>query len=178
MITQITDSKRFRFDLLGLFSLPIHIELYLEMEATEILPGIFVGDELIARDREFFRNNNIVRVVNCTKTVPFYFPQQIQYFRIPVNDSVNELDNRIMATYLWPAIMFIMEIQPSKKRGVLIHCQMGISRSCTVAVGVLRYCCNPTVEASVESLLEKRKISFFGGRHVNFSKALYTVFGT
>lgn len=146
------------------------------MGSTEILSGVYVGDRFTANDEPFFRRNNIVRVVNCTEVVPFYFPQLARYFRVPVDDSSGEADNNVMAAYLLPAIRFVMEAKPSKDTGVLIHCQAGVSRSCTVAVAILRYCCFPTIKNAVQALLEKRDIAFFGGRYFNFEKALYRVF--
>jgi len=145
-------------------------------EPTEFLPGIFVGDKFIASDENFFKENNIVRVVNCTSTLPFSFPSRAQYFRIPIEDSSDEINNNLMAAYLIPAIKFVMEVQPRKGRGVLIHCQAGISRSCTVAVGVLRACCCSTIKQAMETLMMKRDIAFFRGMYVNFEKALYRVF--
>jgi len=147
------------------------------MDATEFLPGVFVGDYFVANDEVFFRKNNIVRVVNCTENIPFFFPHLAQYFRIPIDDSTSHLDNNVMAAYMPSAIRFITEIRPSKERGVLIHCQAGMSRSCTVAVGLLRQCCHPTIKGAIQALVEKRDIAFFRGRYVNFEKALYKVFG-
>ena len=148
-----------------------------QMDATEFLPGVFVGDQFIASDEVFFRKNNIVRVINCTETLPFYFPHLAQYFRIPIDDSPNEADNNVMAAYLPSALRFITEARPNQERGVLIHCHAGMSRSCTVAAGLLRQCCYSTIPHAIKALVEKREIAFFKGRYVNFEKALYRVFG-
>lgn len=145
-------------------------------EPTEFLPGIFVGDQFTAANANFFISNNIVRVVNCTPTLPFYFPNQAQYFRIPLDDSSDKVNNNIMSAYMLPAVRFILEIQPSRQRGVLIHCHAGISRSCTIATAVLRYCCIPTIKGALEDLMKKRDIAFFRGMYINFEKSLYRVF--
>lgn len=145
-------------------------------EPTEILPGIFVGNQWTASDAQFFGEKSIRRVVNCTNTVPFYFTDKATYFRIPVDDSNNEIDNNKMAAYLLPAIRFILEIQPNSNRGVLIHCQAGVSRSCTVAAAVLRFCCIPTIPLAIEEVIRKRSVAFFRGMYFNFSPALHSVF--
>lgn len=147
------------------------------MSFSEIMPGVYVGDRFVANDEQFFRRRNIVRVVNCTEVVPFYFPQLARYFRVPVDDSSGDADNNVMAAYMLPAIRFIMEGRPSGERGVLIHCQAGVSRSCTVAVGLLRFCCFPTIAHAIRALVDRRNVAFFGGRYLNFEKALYKVFG-
>lgn len=145
-------------------------------EPTEILPGVFVGDQFTAANADFFNRNRIVRVVNCTPTIPFYFPNKARYMRIPIDDSSDDLNNHIMASYMLPAIRFVLEIEPSPNRGVLIHCHAGISRSCTIAVAVLRFCCAPSIDKAIKTLVSKRRIAFFNGMYYNFSKALYLVF--
>src|SRR6478752_8114759 len=77
-------------------------------EPTEFLPGVYVGDQLAAKNPDFFRQNNIVRVVNCTSTLPFHF-KGVEYFRVPVDDYPDEINNNIMAAYLIPAIKFIVK---------------------------------------------------------------------
>lgn len=145
-------------------------------EPTEILPGIYVGDQWVAEDENFFKDKNIVRVINCTATLPFYFPSRAQYFRIPIDDSPDEMSNNIMAAYLLPAVKFALMTPPSKGKGVLIHCHAGVSRSCTVAVAILRVCCTKTVRDAMNILMLKRDVAFFRGLHVNFERALYSVF--
>lgn len=143
---------------------------------TQFLPGIFVGDQFTANNPKFFNDNNIVRVVNCTKDLPFYFPSKAEYFRIPVDDSPDEITNNIMAAYLVRAVQFVLEISPRPGKAVLIHCHMGVSRSCTVAAAVLRTCCVPTIKSALSTLRSKRDMAFFRGMHVNFAKALYKTF--
>lgn len=145
-------------------------------QPTEFLPGIFVGDHLTASDPDFFRRQNIVRVVNCTNSIPCYFPN-VDYFRIPVDDAGDDVNNNVMAAYIPAAIKFVLKPPlPGKRSGVLIHCQAGVSRSCTVAVAVLRWCCQPTIRDAITTLLAKRDIAFVNGRYFNFEKALLQVF--
>jgi dual specificity phosphatase 12 len=145
------------------------------IEPTEFLPGVYVGDQLVASNPDFFRDKNIIKVVNCTNTLPCYFPN-IEYFRIPVDDASDEVNNNIMAAHIIPAIKFILKETPSKNAGVLIHCHAGVSRSCTVATALLRYCCVPTLRHAVSILVEKRKIAFMNGRYINFQHALLQIF--
>ena len=163
---------------------------------TEILPGVFIGDQYTASNFEFFLRNNIVRVVNCTPDVPFYFPW-VQYFRINLNDKADGVNNEIMAAHLPHAVNFIMEAMnenksspfgknndfsifsdtnPLQKKSVLIHCHAGISRSCTVAVALLRTCCTDNLNTAVTMVVSRRPIAFFNGTFINFKSALKTVF--
>lgn len=146
-------------------------------EPSQILTGVFVGNQYTAADPAFFNLHKITHVVNCTGSVPAFFEGRVKYFRIPVDDASDEVNNNIMAAYMLPAVKFIMDSKPSANNGVLIHCQAGISRSCTIAAALLRFCCVPTVKDAITTVMLRRDIAFFGGRYVNFSKALYKVYG-
>ncbi len=144
---------------------------------SEILPGIYVGNASTARDAEFFSKQNIVKVVNCTPDLPFYFPNDVECLRIPVYDADDVENNAIMTRALPKAVSFILQDPvPSVNRGVLIHCHAGISRSCTVAVAVLRVCCARSLRHAISLCLSRRSIAFFGGTVINFWRALETVF--
>lgn len=169
---------------------------------TEILPGVFIGDQFTAKNFEFFVKNNIIRVVNCTADIPLHFPW-VQYMRIPVNDTSENINNEIMAKSIPKAVQFILEIvkenqvQKEKSRpnvmntfnslydttdyirkGVLIHCAAGISRSCTIGAAVIRSCCATSIDNALAMVLAKRPIAFFNGTFVNFNKALVETFGS
>lgn len=143
---------------------------------SEIIPGVYVGNQYTAYDQQFFIDNNIKKVVNCTPSVPCYFPW-VKYMRISVNDVSTTENNVIMAHYLKKAVEFIMNNEkPSKTNGVLIHCHAGISRSCTVATALLRSCCSKDIPHAIAMLLSKRSVAFMNGTRINFMNALYSVY--
>lgn len=143
---------------------------------TEIIPGVFVGDMFTASNLKFFQDNKIYKVVNCTPDIPFHFPW-VKYHRISLLDSSNKINNDIMAAHIPLTIQFILQDKPSRDSGVLIHCHAGISRSCTVAVGLLRTCCATSLPQATAMLLSKRPQAFFNGTVMNFQQALISVFG-
>ena len=143
---------------------------------SEIAPGVYVGNANTASDAQFFKEKNIIRVVNCTPYVPCFFSQTVQYMRIPVYDLDDIEENQLMLTAIPDAIDFILEAAPNSSRGVLIHCQVGVSRSATVAVALLRHCCFATLPEAFSAVVKRRKIAFFGGWRVNFKSALYSYF--
>lgn len=146
------------------------------MAISEILPGVYVGDANAARDPSVFLTKRITRVVNCTPDLPFSFPDQAQYMRIPVADADTEQSNRIMTALLPEAIRFILYPRPSVEQGVLIHCHAGVSRSCTVAVAVLRVCCASSLRQAISLCVARRPVAFFNGTMLNFWRTLETTF--
>jgi len=146
------------------------------MTITEVLPGVYVGNQFDACDAAMFRERRITRVVNCTPDVPFYFAANVDYMRIPVQDSILDVDNDAMARALPGALQFIFRDLPTENNGVLIHCHAGVSRSCTVAAAAIRLCCARDIPQAIGLCLSRRPQAFFRGTQVNFAAALHTVF--
>ena len=142
---------------------------------SQIAKNVWVGDMNVAKDFGFFVRNNIKRVVNCTPDVPFHF-SWCSYMRIPVGDSSSKIQNEVMKNAIPTALRFILEPRPSDFDAVLIHCHVGVSRSCTVAAAVLRACCASTIPQSIAMVVTRRPVAFFNGTQLNFRKALYAVF--
>lgn len=140
---------------------------------TEILPGLWIGDEHTSHDSQFFKANNIRRCVNMTPDIPCLFPW-VQYMRVSVGDSTSLSNQRIMVDAIPLVIPFIGT--PNRSSAVLVHCQMGVSRSATMVAAYLRHCCCSSIAQSIQFILSKRPIAFFGGRYVNFMQALKSVY--
>ena len=146
-------------------------------DASLILAGLFVGNMASAKDGSFLMRNNIKRIVNCTPDVPFYYPDAIKYIRLPLDDRADAENNALMAQLLPTALDFISNPAPSAENAVLIHCHMGVSRSCSVTAAYLRagyYDCLCKAFAHVQKY---RPSAFFFGRSFNFYDALRRIFG-
>lgn len=141
---------------------------------TEIIKGIYVGNYFTSKDAAFFQDKRIGIVINCTKDLPFHF--DTTNYRIPVNDSNSEEDNLVMA-YAIPDVLRIVR-DNSGYTNILIHCQAGVSRSCTVAAAILRACCCQSIPQAIALVVAKRPIAFFSGKYVNFRSALIQAFGS
>ena len=147
------------------------------MPPSEILPGVYVGDQITAQSSSFFEIAKIHTVINCTQTIPFYFEARgARYFRVPVNDTNSPEDNVVMAAALPQVLEIVRQMQPSRDRGLLVHCAAGVSRSCTVAAAIVRDCCAESIPQAVSMVVSRRPIAFFSGRWLNFYHALKTVF--
>ncbi|KAG8437940.1 hypothetical protein GDO86_008579 [Hymenochirus boettgeri] len=103
-------------------------------ELSSILPFLFLGNERDAQDICRMVNLNIGHVLNVTTHLPLYHAESgaLRYKRLPATDN----SKQDLRQYFEEAFEFIEEAQQAGK-GVLIHCQAGVSRSATVVIAYL-----------------------------------------
>ena len=145
-----------------------------QQHATEIIQGIWIGNQTAAKNNEFFKTYNITAVVNCTKDLPNLFTQSagVKYMRIPIDDSGRQEDINKMTQYL-PAIMnFLRQCHQNEQRSVLIHCHAGIQRSAAIVAAYLHQYFDMTMPQAIHCIVSYRPIAFFGGAHINFKESL------
>ena len=102
-----------------------------QREGIEIFDGLFVGGRLSAMNYELLKTRNVQGILNVTTEVRLYFPDsgEFEYLRVAVNDAQEEP----ISDYFNDTYQFI-QTHLNQSRGVLVHCQMGQSRSCSVIV--------------------------------------------
>ena len=66
------------------------------MTAVEILPRLWIGNQAIAQDIDFFKINNIRYVVNLTYNIDNFF-NNITYLNIPLSQDIMPDDQSNMA---------------------------------------------------------------------------------
>jgi predicted protein tyrosine phosphatase len=124
----------------------------------KIVDYLFVGN---AKSLELEKFDMIV---NCTKNI--YFPTHFdgKCIRISVNDSPDEC-NTLLYEIHNTLVLENMNNYIRNKRSVLVHCSMGIQRSCSlVACYLIKYYGWTPTEA-IEYIRAKRPIAFFGNIH-------------
>ena len=143
---------------------------------NKITDKVYIGNFQAAKDREFFQNKNIKAVLNCTKEidVPNHFAHKkdIEYMRIPVDDSLKEKDFKLMYEYMPCIVEFIHKHADIAKNNILVHCVEGKQRS---AISVAAYLVGKhgmTPHAACKRVLSKRPIAFHAGLSLNFDQAL------
>ncbi|XP_018592721.2 uncharacterized protein LOC108925355 [Scleropages formosus] len=101
---------------------------------SPILPFLFLGNERDAQDLELLLRLNIGFVVNVTTHLPLYHLATglVRYKRLPATDS----SKQNLRQYFEEVFEFIEEAHQSG-RGVLVHCQAGVSRSATIVIAYL-----------------------------------------
>jgi|FrelakmetLWP11LW_1041352.scaffolds.fasta_scaffold00058_22 hypothetical protein len=121
--------------------------IYNKPNVTEIIPGLWLGNYQSAIDIDFLKKNDINFILNCTSNTSFFNEihskkslsklQDIEIYRIPVNDSLLERDFILMEKYLKIILPMLVKKYIDKKN-ILIHCQAGKQRSAIVVAALLK----------------------------------------
>ncbi|KAK7195949.1 Dual specificity phosphatase, catalytic domain containing protein [Novymonas esmeraldas] len=100
-------------------------------EVTEVLPYLFVGGEDAARDRAQLLRKGITHIVNTVSwCLDNFFPNTFRYLTLSLSDAADEPVFPLFAV----VNAFIAEAQERHHGRVFIHCQQGVSRSCTFVI--------------------------------------------
>ncbi|XP_055036468.2 uncharacterized protein [Misgurnus anguillicaudatus] len=101
---------------------------------SPILPFLFLGNERDAQDLDLLLRLNIGFVVNVTTHLPLYHLDTglVRYKRLPATDN----SKQNLRQYFEEVFEFIEEARQCG-RGVLVHCQAGVSRSATIVIAYL-----------------------------------------
>uniref|UniRef100_A0A3Q3W9H5 protein-tyrosine-phosphatase n=1 Tax=Mola mola TaxID=94237 RepID=A0A3Q3W9H5_MOLML len=99
---------------------------------SPILPFLYLGNEKDAQDLDLLLRLNIGYVVNVTTHLPLYHVNSgLRYKRLPATDN----SKQNLRQYFEEVFEFIEAYQSG--RGVLVHCQAGVSRSATIVIAYL-----------------------------------------
>ncbi|XP_007521373.1 dual specificity protein phosphatase 10 isoform X2 [Erinaceus europaeus] len=124
-------------------------------ELTPILPFLFLGNEQDAQDLDSLQRLNIGYVINVTTHLPLYHYEKglFNYKRLPATDS----NKQNLRQYFEEAFEFIEEAHQCGK-GLLIHCQAGVSRSATIVIAYLMKHTRMTMTDAYKFVKGKRPI--------------------
>ena len=143
-----------------------------ETHANQIHNCLFLGNEISALNPGYINKNKIKYIINCTRDVPMKFVNKVEYFRVPLDDSLKEKDITMMTHYI-PILVPIIENNIKNKVNTLVHCHAGMQRSAIVVASYLLK--NKNFEShkeAIEFIINKRPIAFFNGQSINFEKSL------
>src|SRR5437868_10707660 len=97
--------------------------------AHEIIPGLYLGDINVARNKPYLQALGIKGIANVATEAPNYFPNDFAYYNINFEDTGKPLISPELAK-LFAFVDFFRD----RKEGVLIHCMGGVSRSATFVI--------------------------------------------
>lgn len=171
--------------------------------ADEIIPRLWLGNHKSALDASFLKKNNINVIINCTKNKCFIDKRQetilnidsdnIEMYRIPVNDSLLECDFIIMQAYFKIIVPLLLRKYTIEQKNILIHCHMGKQRSAIVVAALLKVLLDynyikidtiPKEDVSLEKqfnyickyIVSKRPQAFTFGYKINFTLSFFRFF--
>ena len=102
---------------------------HMSLHPSKILDWLYLGSYRNACDKREIKDLGINYVLNCATECRESFPPEVKYCHLKLNDSPNF---RILS-YLDRATNFINQAQ-SNNGIILVHCQLGISRSTTCVI--------------------------------------------
>lgn len=103
-----------------------------EFECSRITSYLFVAGYHIATNREILRRNGISHIINCSAAVvenAFIDDKSLKYLSLSMVDGRQD----DISWFLCEVIQFIMKARSTGGK-ILIHCEKGISRSCSFAI--------------------------------------------
>lgn len=143
-------------------------------KVNKIISKIYLGNYQAAKDPDFFKANKIKAVLNCTKDIPNHFvcKKDIEYMRIPVDDSLRETDIQKMHKFFPAIVEFIYKHAVLQGNNILIHCYAGRQRSAISVAAYLIYNHKMTPLEACKHIMDKRKEAFHFGLSLNFEDSL------
>jgi len=118
---------------------------------NKIIRNLYLGNYESAKNKLFILNEKIDLVINCSHDLDipnFYEENNIKVLRLPIDDSISEIDQKIMQINLPKLVKVISYFLKSNKK-VYVHCFAGMQRSATVVICYLIY----------KNFIEKKRIA-------------------
>jgi protein-tyrosine phosphatase len=141
---------------------------------SKIMSKIYLGNYQAAKDADFFKNKKIKAVLNCTKDIPHHFSNKkdIEYMRIPIDDSIKEVDFNKLYQFLPSIVEFIHKHAGIQKHNIFIHCYAGRQRSAGALGGYLMAKHDMNPGEACKFIMDKRPEAFHFGLSLNFEDSL------
>lgn len=106
----------------------------LDFTINQVLPRLFISDDMTARNKAMLVKYNITHILNLTTNIPNKFEPDITYLKIVIFD----FETQNIAQYFNESFEFIENaLKQNESNRVLVHCNAGISRSASFVIAYL-----------------------------------------
>jgi len=137
----------------------------MDWPVNEIVESLFLGNAKARTSRSYDM------IVNCTYDIDFPSNYKGQCIRIPISDTDLQSDSMILLAILDNAqVLEKIHSFIKNKRPVLVHCLMGMQRSCAVVACYLIKYHNMKPDEAIGYIKLKRPVAFL--YNVNFLFAI------
>ncbi len=127
-----------------------------EFECSQINNHIFVGGMHVAQNWDLIVGNGITHIVNCAAAIlPCSFQDVPDMHYLTLNMVDGRQDD--IGWFLCKVLQFILKARTKGAR-VLIHCEKGVSRSCSFVIAYLMYSTGCSWKKAFEQVKERRKV--------------------
>ena len=104
---------------------------------TEIISGLWIGDVNDIYNREFYIDNNIKIVINCTKDQAFLDLEGLKKIRIPFSNDIQN-DMHLLSIKKDDIVDFVHK--SLEEKNIFIYCHNGLTNSALiVALYMIKY---------------------------------------
>jgi len=104
---------------------------------TEILSGLWIGNVNDIYNKEFYLDNNINIVINCTKDQAFLDLEGLKKVRIPLSNNIQN-DMHLLCMKKDDIVNFIHK--SLEEKNIFIYCHNGLTNSALiVALYMIKY---------------------------------------
>jgi len=123
-----------------------------------IFPRVWIGGYDTANDPDFMTRNNIGLIINCTRHVSADFARYIPTYRIPIDDSPDWMD--VFQKHIPHVVDLMHRTLQQTRKGILVHCHAGVSRSSTVVAAYLILKKRYTADGAIRFIRSKKPETF------------------
>ena len=131
-----------------------------ELKRPDISPitdSLFLGNYDLASSRNDLLTHKITSIVVCGASLKQHFPNDFNYYHIPIEDKTEEDISKYFST-TWDFIEGELSQNPESK--VLVHCHAGVSRSSSIVIGYLMKKLKLTYDEAFRYVKERRPCIF------------------
>ncbi|KAK9684153.1 hypothetical protein RND81_10G190200 [Saponaria officinalis] len=126
-----------------------------DKECSKVAEHIYLGGDVVARDKDILKKNGITHVLNCVGFVcPEYFKADFVYRTLWLQDSPSE----DITSILYDVFDYFEDVREQKGR-VFVHCFQGVSRSTSLVIAYLMWREGQSFDDAFQFVKEARGIA-------------------